>query len=79
MVAPARPFYTGSSGKPPDITIVAPGSSVGAEESDAETYVSAEQSQARQSSRISRPHEKQGWPRGIVAPPRPWPPQVDCQ
>ena len=54
MVAPARPFYTGSSGKPPDITIVAPGSSVGAEESDAETYVSAEQSQARQSSRISR-------------------------
>ncbi len=36
-------FYTGCSGKPPDITLLLrPGSSVGAKESDAKTYVSAE-------------------------------------
>jgi len=45
----------------------------------AETHISAEQSQARQSPRIPRAHEDQRRSSRACAPPRPRPPQADCQ
>jgi len=43
---------------------------------DAKTYISAEQSKARQNARISRAYEECRWARGFVAPPGPRPPQA---
>lgn len=46
---------------------------------NAETHISAQQSQARQNSRISRAHEEQGRPSRTLTPPGPRPPQTDGQ
>jgi hypothetical protein len=46
---------------------------------NAETHISAQQSQARQDARISRAHEEQGRPSRTGAPPGPRPPQTDGQ
>jgi len=46
---------------------------------NAETYISAQQSQARQDPRIPRSHEEQGRTGRLIPPPGPRPPQTDGQ
>jgi hypothetical protein len=46
---------------------------------NAETHISAEQSQTRQDARIPRADEEQGRASSIIAPPGPRPPQTDGQ